>query len=115
MCTTTEDEADVEFYDLTEQTGFAVPFPGSGSELNAGGAVAVDSINHLFIVTQPTAPSGGSIVYVYDEKGSVQKTISGFNFPNEYAAVFAYIAVNPKLRIGYATGLTADQLQSFSY
>lgn len=115
MCTTTADDSNVEFYDLTKMTGIAVPFPGSSGQLNSGGAVAVDTTNHLFIVTQPNEPSVGSIVYVYDEKGNLQETIPGFSFSNVYAAVFAYVAVNPKLRIGYATGPGSDQLQSFTY
>ncbi|MBV8067303.1 MAG: hypothetical protein JO113_04945 [Candidatus Eremiobacteraeota bacterium] len=115
MCTTTSEDSDVEFYDLKAKTGFAVEMPGEGGEGFGGGAVAVDETNHLFIVTQPSAPSGGSIVYIYDEKGNVQETITGFNFPNTFSAVLAYVAVNPKLRIGYATGPNADQLQSFSY
>jgi hypothetical protein len=115
MCTTTSEDSDVEFYDLKAQTGFAEPFPGEGGEGLGGGAVAVDPVNHLFIVTQPSAPSGGSIVYVYDEQGNLQETITGFNFPNTFSAVFAYVAVNPNARIGYATGPTDDQLQSFTY
>jgi hypothetical protein len=115
MCTTTSEDSKVEFYDLKARTGFAVSFPGTTGEGLGGGAVAVDETNHLFIVTQPTAPSGGSIVFVYDEKGNLLETITGFRFSNFSAAVFAYVAVNPKLRIGYATGPTPDQLQSFSY
>jgi hypothetical protein len=115
MCTTTADDSNVEFYDLKKQTGFAVSLPGGGGQLSAGGAVAVDSINHLFIVTQPNEPSVGSVVYVYDEQGNALETITGFSFSNVYAAVFAYVAVNPNLRIGYATSSNANELQSFTY
>lgn len=115
MCSTTSEDSDVEFYDLKAKTGFAVTFPGLTGEGLGGGAVAVDPLHHLFIVTQPSAASGGSIVYAYDEKGNLQEEITGFNFPNRYSAVFAYVAVNPKLRIGYATGPSSDQIQSFTY
>jgi hypothetical protein len=42
-------------------------------------------------------------------------SISGFNFSNTFPALFAYVAVNEKLRIGYASTANADQLQSFTY
>jgi hypothetical protein len=115
MCTTTGDDSNVEFYDLQRQTGFAVGLPNGGGEGTGGGAVAVDEPHHLFIVTQPAGILATASVYIYDEKGTLQESIAGFNFSNVFAAVFAYVAVNPQLRIGYTSTANADQLQSFAY
>jgi hypothetical protein len=115
MCTTTADDSNVEFYDLKAQTGFAVPLPGGSGEGTGGGSVAVDETHHLFLVTQPAGFLASASVYVYDEKGNLQESVGGFNFSNTFAAVFAYIAVNPHLRIGYTSTANADQLQSFAY
>ena len=38
FCTTTEDDANVEFYNLSTQTGFSVVLPGSGSQQFFSGA-----------------------------------------------------------------------------
>lgn len=116
MCTTTSDDSNVEFMDLTTQSGFAENLPNGVGEGSGGGAIAVDEPHHLFLVMQPA----GSLlktasVYVYDEAGNLKESIAGFDFQNAYAALFAYIAVNPNLRIGYATTGNADQLQSFTY
>jgi WD40 repeat protein len=115
MCTATGDDSNVEFYDLQKQTGFAVPLPNGGGEGTGGGAIAVDRLNHLFLVTQPAGFLASASVYVYDERGNLQESISGFNFSNRFSALFAYIAVNEKLRIGYTSTANADQLQSFTY
>lgn len=115
MCTTTADDSNVEFYDLKNQTGFAVPLPNGSGEGTGGGSVAVDHRNHLFIVTQPAGFLATASVYVYDEKGNLQESISGFNFSNRFSALFAYVALNEKVRIGYASSANADQLQSFTY
>jgi len=115
MCTTTGDDSNVEFYDLQRETGFAVGLPNGSGEGTGGGAVAVDEPHHLFIVTQPAGFLASASVYVYNEKGALQESIGGFNFSNRFAAVFAYVAVNPQLRIGYTSTANADQLQSFAY
>lgn len=115
MCTTTGDDSNVEFYDLKAQTGFAVPLPNGSGEGTGGGAVAIDERHHLFLVTQPAGFLASASVYVYDENGNLQESIGGFNFSNTFAAVFAYIAVNSKLRTGYTSTANADQLQSFAY
>ena len=115
MCTTTADDSNVEFYDLKAQTGFAVPLPNGSGEGTGGGAVAVDEIHHLFLVTQPAGFLASASVYVYDEKGNLRESIGGFNFSNTFAAVFANIAVNTQLRVGYTSTANADELQSFTY
>ncbi|MBV9102912.1 MAG: hypothetical protein JO060_04925 [Candidatus Eremiobacteraeota bacterium] len=115
MCTTTSTDSNVEFYNLTTGAAFAVPFPGLHGQLNSGGAVAVDQLHHLFIVTQPSVGSFNSTVFVYAENGNLLESIPGFSFSNTFAAIFAYVAVNPKMRIGYATGPNENQIQQFTY
>jgi hypothetical protein len=116
-CTTTELNAQVEFYDLAKQTGFSVQLPntGSGSQLNSGTAVANDSQHGLFLVAQPQSSTGGnSAIYVYDEAGNLIKTINGFDFSTASLPPLK-IAVNPGLRLGVVNGPNADQLQEFTY
>ncbi len=116
MCTTTNDDSNVEFINLTAKSGFAENLPDGVGEGSGGGAVAVDELNHLFIVTQPEgALLNSASIYVYDEQGNLQESIPGFDFSNASSAVFAYVAVNPKLRIGYVTTANPAQLQSFTY
>ncbi len=117
-CTTTELNAQVEFYNLKKKTGFAVQLPGTGpaDQLNSGAAVAVDPVNHLFLVADPVfAPTGGSAIVVYDEQGNLIESITGFDFSNRFAVVPIRVAVNPALRMGYVDGPGIDQLQQFFY
>ena len=116
-CTTTELNAQVEFYDLAKETGIAVQLPntGSASQFNSGSAVANDSENGLFLVAQPYSSTGGnSAIYVYDETGDLIETLNGFNFSTLYLPPLK-IAVNPGLRLGLVNGPNANQLQEFSY
>lgn len=117
-CTTTELNAQVEFYDLAKQTGIAVQLPGTGDadQLNSGAAVASDPRHGLFLVADPVfAPTGGSAIVVYDEQGNLVESITGFNFSNLYRVVPIRVAVNPKLRIGWVDGPGIDQIQQFFY
>lgn len=112
--TTTELNAQVEFYDLAERTGFAVQLPGTGptSQLNSGTEVTADPKHHLFLVADPVyAPTGGSAIVVYDEQGNVVEAIPGFHF----SFTPGRIAVNPKTRTGWADGPGVNQLQQFFY
>jgi hypothetical protein len=116
-CTTTELNAQVEFYDLAEETGFSVQLPGTGpsSQLNSGTAVANDAKNQLFLVAQPnSSTSSGSSIYVYDEKGDLVESLDGFAFSYSTLPV-TKIAVNPVLRLGWVNGPNLNQLQQFSY
>ncbi len=118
MCTTTFSDLNVEFYTLSNGKGFEVTLPGSGGALTSGAAVAGDSINHLFLIAQlnsTVSPSGGSTVYVYDEKGNLIETINGFNFLNLFSPVVPHLAVNPSQRIGYVNGPNQNELQEFAY
>jgi hypothetical protein len=117
-CTTTELNAQVEFYKLKKKTGIAVQLPGTGpgDQLNSGAAVTVDPVNHLFLVADPVfAPTGGSAIVVYDEQGNLIEAITGFTFSNRFAVVPVRVAVNPGLRMGFVDGPGIDQLQQFFY
>lgn len=116
-CTTTELDADVEFYDLVRETGFFVGLPGAaGDQELSGAAVASDPIHHLFLVAQPVSSvSGGSSIHVYHENGVLLESINGFNFSNASSVIPVRIALNPSKRTGYVNGPNIDQLQAFSY
>jgi hypothetical protein len=119
-CTTTEDDANVEFYDLQTQTAFNVVLPGSGGQQFLSGAdVEFDPINKVFLIAQPNSSSApsGSTIYVYDTKGNLKETINGFSFSNTFNVVAAHIALNPGKRIGFVDGPSAGvtDIQSFTY
>src|SRR5580704_9300198 len=60
-CTTTEDDASVEFYNLKMQTGFTVVLPNSGEQQFFSGAdVEFDSTHKLFLIAQPNSSSSSS-------------------------------------------------------
>lgn len=115
MCTTTGDDAGVEFYDLKTETGFEVQLPNSGgSELHSGAGVAVDSIHGLCIVAQPVSGEGtqASAIWVVDEKGDFLEEIQGFNFWFDVGPV-----INPAKRIGFVENPRPEYgtLTGFSY
>jgi len=119
-CTTTEDDASVEFYDLNTQTGFTVVLPNSGQQQFFSGAdVEFDPIHKLFLVAQPnsSSASSGSTIYVYDINGVLQKTINGFSFSNTFNVIPAHIAIHPSVRIGFVDGPSSNvnEIQRFSY
>jgi len=119
-CSTTEDDASVEFYDLSTQTGFAVELPGSqGQQQFSGADVEFDSVHKLFLIAQPTSSStpSGSTIYVYDIHGNLQETINGFSFSNTFNVVPAHIALHPSLRSGYIDGPNSGvtEIQGFTY
>lgn len=117
-CTTTELNAQVEFYDLGTHMGHAVQLPGTqaGDQLNSGAFVTNDSVHGLFLVADPDyAPTGGSAIVVYDESGNVVESITGFSFSNRFSVVPLRIAVNPSTRTGWVDGPGIDQLQQFHY
>ncbi len=113
--TTTELNAQVEFYDLAQQTGTAVQLPCTGyaSQESSGWGVANDPVNKLFLVTAPIycGQSQGSAIVVYDESGNYVESITGFTFPIGAGAA----VLNPGKRMGWAAGPTASQLQQFFY
>lgn len=116
-CTTTELDFNVEFYNLTNRTGFTVTLPHAVNQLQSGADVEFDPLHKLFLVAQPVSSSStsGSTIYVYTPQGSLVETLNGFNFSNAFAVIPVHIALNPKTRTGYVDGPDVNQLQSFSY
>ncbi len=118
--TDTEDDASVEFYNLSTQTGVTVVLPGSaGLQQFSGADVEFDSVNKLFLIAQPdssSAPSG-STIYVYDIHGNLRETINGFSFSNTFNVVPAHIALHPSLRSGYIDGPNSGvtEIEAFTY
>ncbi len=120
FCTDTEDDASVEFYNLSEQTGFTVVLPGSqGQQQFSGADVEFDPVNKLFLIAQPDSSSapGGSTIYAYDIHGNLQETINGFNFSNTFNVVPTHIALKPSNRSGYVDGPDSgvNEIQGFTY
>ena len=114
--TTTELNAQVEFYNLNTKAGVAdvqLPCTGNTSQGNSGAGIAVDPVNKLFLVTDPFYCSGsqGSALLVYDEQGNLMETITGFKFAIGESA----LAINPGKRTGWAFGPQFSQLQQFFY
>jgi len=117
---TTEDDAGVEFYNLSTQTGFILDLPGSqGLQQFSGADVEFDPVHKLFLIAQPVSSSApsGSTIYVYDTSGNLQETINGFSFSNTFNVVGAYIALHPSQRTGYMEGPDSGvtELQAFTY
>jgi hypothetical protein len=115
FATTTELNAQVEFYNVTTQNGtFAqLPCTGSTSQTNSGAGIASDPVNGLFLVTDPFYCNGsqGSALVIYDEQGNLVETITGFKFAiGEPAPVIV-----PSKRMGWAFGPQFSQLQQFFY
>jgi hypothetical protein len=116
FCTTTEGDANVEFYNLKSQTGFTVALPGS----DTGADVEFDPIHKLFLIAQPESGTGsGSSIQVYDIKGTLVESINGFSFSNTFNVIPVHIALNPKLRSGFVDNdvnqNTPASIQSFTY
>ena len=120
FCTDTEDDASVEFYNLSTETGFTVVLPGSGEQQQFSGAdVEFDPIHKLFLIAQPTSSSApsGSTIYVYDIHGNLQETINGFSFSNTFNVIPMHIALHPSFRSGYVDGPDSGvtEIQAFTY
>ena len=118
FCTTTEDDAGVEFYNLTAGTSFKVTLPNTGGQqIYSGTDVEFDPIHKVFLIAQPisSATSSGSSIYVYNTKGHLLETLNGFSFTVTSEVVGTYVALNPASRSGFVNGPQANQLQSFTY
>jgi hypothetical protein len=120
FCTTTEDDATVEFYNLSTQTGISVVLPNSRSQqIFSGADVEFDPIHKLFLIAQPVSSSSsqGSTIYVYTPSGELKETINGFNFSNTFNVVAMHIALHPSQRSGYVDGPDSGvtEIQSFTY
>lgn len=118
-CTTTEDDASVEFIDLTRHTVSIIVLPNSGGQQFFSAAdVEFDALHRVFLVAQPNSSSStGSSIYVYDIKGNLKETLNGFSFSNTFNVIPAHIALNPAKRTGFVDGpsATVSEIQSFSY
>lgn len=115
--TDTELNAQVEFYNLKTQTGITfaqLPCTSNTDQTFSGSGIAADTIHHLFLVTETydACDNGGdSAIVVFDEKGNVVETITGFKFAIGEGAP----AINPGKRMGWAFGPQFSQLQQFFY
>ena len=120
FCMTTEDDANVEFYTLSNLSGFSVELPGSGGQqIFSGADVEFDPVHKVFLIAQPvsSSSSSGSTIYVYDTQGNLKETLNGFSFSNAFNVVPAYIALHPSSRTGFVDGPDSGvtELQSFTY
>jgi hypothetical protein len=114
--TTTELNAQVEFYDLAKRAGIEavqLPCTGPSSQLSSGAGITVDPLNKLFLVTEQLYCNGnqGSALIVYNERGHLIETITGFSFVGAEPPV----AINPSKRMGWAWGPGFSHLQQFFY
>ena len=115
---TTELNSQVEFYDMDKMKGIAaaqLPCTDDTDQVNSGSGIAVDPVHKLFLVTDQFYCDGsqGSAIVVYDEKGNLVETITGFNF----AIGEPPPMLNPSKRMGWAfSGPNGfNQLQQFFY
>jgi hypothetical protein len=119
VCTTTEIDFSVEFYDLATQTGFKEILAGAPNQFYSGADVQFDPVNKLFLVAQPNSSTtfSGSSIHVYDVDGNLIESINGLSFSNAGNVVPAHIALNPSKRLGFVDGPDAgvSQIQSFTY
>jgi hypothetical protein len=115
--TTTEDDANVEFYDLSTQQAFTVVLPNSGEQqIFSGADVEFDALNNVFFIAQPvSSSSSGSSIYVYDTKGVLQGTLNGFTFSNAFSVIGVHIALHPSTRTGFVDGPSSNEIQGFAY
>jgi hypothetical protein len=120
--TTTELNAQVEFYDMANQTGITavqLPCTSDTDQTFSGSGIAVDPTNQLFLVTELSDAcndgSSGAIV-VYDESGNYVESISGFSYTND-TVIASPPAINPGKRMGWVFGGPngVSQLQQFYY
>ncbi|HLJ83942.1 MAG TPA: hypothetical protein VKT51_07230 [Candidatus Eremiobacteraceae bacterium] len=115
--TTTELNAQVEFYNLVTRAGIAavqLPCTGNADQSNSGAGIAVDPVHRLFLVTDPAYACDGSrdgAIVVYNEKGTLVETIPGFKFAIAEPAP----ALDPAKRLGWDFGPQFSQLQQFFY
>lgn len=119
--TTTELNAQVEFYNLKKKRPIAfaqLPCSGNADQLLSGTSVTNDPVNKLFLVTEPNYCDGsqGSAIVVYDEAGNFVEAITGFKVPKDVALSVAP-RINPSKRTGWMFGgpQGVAQLQQFFY
>lgn len=114
-CTTTSEDANVQFYDLKSQSGFTELLPGAtNGRVQSGTDVEYDPIHKLFLVGQPFSSTAaeGSSIQVYDPQGNLVESVNGFGSSTLNLA-FSYIALLPKQRSGFVNA--PPGLRSFTY
>jgi hypothetical protein len=120
--TTTELNAQVEFYDMVNKTGITavqLPCTSDTDQTFSGSGIAVDPVNKLFLVTELSdACNNGesAAIVVYDENGNNVETVSGFPYTSDVVSAPA-AAINPSKRMGWVFGGPngVSQLQQFFY
>ena len=125
--TTTELNAQVEFYDLNKKTGITfqqLPCTGDQDQFHSGTTITNDPVNKLFLVTDIHYCDGsqGAAIVVYDESGNLVESITGFNPDIGFAVDQPPPRINPGKRMGWAFGgpqssgdQGVTQLQQFFY
>jgi hypothetical protein len=108
-CTTSADDASVEFYNLKDKTGLIEDLPGGVGQPNSGFDVEYDPIHKLFLIFQSDGPNEHSFIQVYDPKGNLVDSIDFGPF-NRYGG---YIALHPSERSGFLG--EGPVLRSFTY
>jgi hypothetical protein len=70
-----------------------------------------------FLVAQPisTSPNAKSAVYVYDEAGNLEETVSGLDFRKFGQTLSLRLVINPATRSAWINGPRPNQLQKFYY
>jgi hypothetical protein len=125
--TTTELNAQVEFYDMNKKTGITfvqLPCTSEDDQLRSGTTITNDPVNKLFLVTELHYCDGsqGAAIVVYDEQGNLVESITGFNPDIGFAVDQPPPRINPSKRMGWAFGgpqssgkQGVNQLQQFFY
>jgi hypothetical protein len=108
-CTTSSDDASVQFYNLKTQTSISEDLPGGVGEANSGWDVEYDPIHKLFLVFQADGPGEHNFIQVYDPKGNLVDSIDFGPF-NHFGG---YIALQPKQRSGFLG--EGSVIRSFTY
>jgi len=108
-CTTSADDASVQFYDLKTQTGISEDLPGGVGQAQSGWDVEYDPIHKLLLIFQADGPGNHSFIQVYDPKGNL---VDSINY-GPYNRFGGYIALQPKQRSGFLG--EGPVLRSFTY
>jgi hypothetical protein len=117
-CTTSYGDSSVEFYDLTQQSGFSVALPNCSSPACSAFDVEFDPINKLFLVAQPISSlvENQSTIYVYTPQGGMLEALNGFNFYTQRFDVFpVHIAIHPTDRSGFVDVTTQLGWANFNH
>jgi hypothetical protein len=120
--TTTELNAQVEFYDVANQVGITavqLPCTSDTDQTFSGSGIAIDPVNKLFLVSELSdACNDGqsAAIVVYDESGNYIEEIPGFAYTND-TVIASPPAINPSKRMGWVFGgpKGVSQLQQFYY